>query len=226
MPTRLRTLVLITGWFMSSLALVWWSRATSTPLGLPPAAVFDLQALTRTAAPPLGLPPVPVPDDNPLTAAKIRLGRKLFFDRRLSRNNTMSCAMCHVPEQAFTVNELAQAVGIEGRNLRRNAPTLLNVAYMETQFHDGRETSLETQVISPLLAHNEMANPSMGYLVQKLHRLEEYADLFVQAFQRGPSVETIGQALASYERTLLAAHSPFDRWYYGQQHEALSPLSI
>jgi cytochrome c peroxidase len=114
-------------------------------------------------------------------------------------------------------------VGIEGRNLRRNAPTLLNVAYMETQFHDGRETSLETQVISPLLAHNEMANPSMGYLVQKLHRLEEYADLFVQAFQRGPSVETIGQALASYERTLLAAHSPFDRWYYGQQHEALSP---
>ena len=223
MPTRLRTLVLITGWFMSSLALVWWSRATSTPLGLPPVAVFDLQALARTAAPPLGLPPVPVPDDNPLTAAKIRLGRKLFFDRRLSRNNTMSCAMCHVPEQAFTVNELAQAVGIEGRNLRRNAPTLLNVAYMETQFHDGRETSLETQVISPLLAHNEMANPSMGYLVQKLHRLEEYADLFVQAFQRGPSVETIGQALASYERTLLAAHSPFDRWYYGQQHEALSP---
>src|SRR4030095_370105 len=118
--------------------------------------------------------------------------------------------------------ELAQAVGIEGRNLRRNAPTLLNVAYMETQFHDGRDISLETQVIGPLLAHNEMANPSMGYLVQKLRRLEEYADLFAQAFQRAPSVETIGQALASYERTLLAANSPFDRWYYGKQHEALS----
>jgi cytochrome c peroxidase len=155
--------------------------------------------------------------------AKIRLGRKLFFDRRLSRNNTMSCAMCHVPEQGFTVNELAQAVGIEGRSLRRNAPTLLNVAYMSPLFHDGRETSLETQVISPLLAPNEMANPSMGYLVEKIRQLDDYAGMFAQAFQRGPSVETIGQALASYERTLLAANSPFDRWYYGKQPDALSP---
>jgi cytochrome c peroxidase len=164
-----------------------------------------------------------VPHHNPLTAAKIRLGRTLFFDRRLSHNNTMSCAMCHIPEQGFTMNELAQAVGIEGRSLRRNAPTLLNVAYMETQFHDGREASLETQAVSPLLAHNEMANPSMEHLVQKLRRLEEYTDLFAQAFQHGPSMETIAQALASYERTLLVANSPFDRWYYGKQHEALSP---
>ena len=63
MPTRLRTLVLITGWFMSSLALIWWSRAIGTPLDIPPAVVFDQQALARTATPPLGLPPVPVPDE-------------------------------------------------------------------------------------------------------------------------------------------------------------------
>ena len=208
---------------VSSAVCVWLSHAAEKGAALHGATAFDHQALARAATPPLGLPPVPVPTDNPLTVAKLRLGRKLFFDRRLSFNSTMSCAMCHVPEQGFTVNELAQAVGIAGRSLRRNAPTLFNVAYMRTLFHDGRETSLETQVISPMLARIEMANPSMGYLVEKITRLDDYAVLFEQAFQRGPSVETIGQALASYERTLLAANSPFDRWYYGKQPEALSP---
>jgi cytochrome c peroxidase len=187
------------------------------------ASTFDRQALARVAMPPLGLPAVPIPVDNPLTPAKVSLGRKLFFDRRLSLNNTMSCAMCHVPEQGFGVNELAQAVGLEGRSLRRNSPTLLNVAYMGTLFHDGRDTSLETQVIGPLLERHEMANPSMGYLVAKIARLDDYAGLFEHAFRRRPSVETVGQALASYQRTLISANSPFDRWYYGQQPDALSP---
>jgi cytochrome c peroxidase len=196
------------------------ARNDAPPSG---ASAFDRQALARTVTPPLGLPAVPIPAENPITVAKLRLGRKLLFDRRLSLNNTISCAMCHVPEQGFTVNELAQAVGIEGRSVRRNAPTLLNVAYMRALFHDGRETSLETQIISPMLAHNEMANPSMGYLVEKIKRLDDYARLFQQAFQRGPSVETLGQALASYERSLVSANSPFDRWYYGKQQNALSP---
>jgi cytochrome c peroxidase len=218
-----RTLLTAIGCLVSSLAIGWLSHTTSATLVKQRAATPEPPALARTVTPPLGLAPVPVPDDNPLTVAKIHLGRKLFFDRRLSQNNTMSCAMCHVPEQGFTVNELAQAVGIEGRSLRRNAPTLLNVAYMHSQFHDGRETSLETQVISPFLAHNEMANPSMGHLVEKIRCLDDYTDLFVQAFGRGPGVETLGQALASYERTLLAANAPFDRWYYGTQQDALSP---
>lgn len=186
---------------------------------------FDRQALARILTPPLGLPAVPVPPDNPVTMAKVGLGRKLFFDRRLSLNNTMSCAMCHVPEQGFTVNELAQAVGIEGQSVRRNAPTILNVGYLSTLFHDGRETGLETQIFSPLLARNEMANPSIGLLIEKIRRLDDYATLFEQAFQRGPGVETLGQALASYQRTLLSANSPFDRWYYGKQENALSPAA-
>lgn len=190
---------------------------------VPNVSAFDRQALARAASPPLGLPPLPVPADNPLTVAKIRLGRQLFFDRRLSLNNTMSCAMCHVPRQGFTMNELAQAVGLEGRSLRRNSPSVLNVAYLRSMFHDGRDTSLETQVLGPLLDRHEMANPSLGYLVEKINSLEDYAALFEDAFGRGPSVETIGQALASYQRTLLSANSPFDRWYYGQQPEALSP---
>lgn len=183
---------------------------------------FDARAVARLATPPTGLPPVIVPADNPVTPEKVALGRKLFFDRRLSHNNTISCGMCHVPEQGFTVNELSTAVGIEGRGVRRNSPTVINTAYMETLFHDGRETSLETQVLGPLVAANEMGNPSLGYVVAKISRLTDYAGLFEQAFGRGPSVETLGQAIAAYERTLLSADSPFDRWYYKGKTSAIS----
>jgi cytochrome c peroxidase len=172
--------------------------------------------------PPLGLPPLPVPDDNPLTHGKIALGRKLFFDRRLSLNDTLSCAMCHVPEQGFAHNEMATAVGIEGRTVRRNAPTLLNVGYQQRLFHDGRETRLEQQVWQPLLAHNEMANPAIGAVIDKLKLMPDYAGLFEQAFGRPAGMETVGQALASYLRTLNAAASPFDRWYYAKQADALA----
>src|SRR5215470_13494858 len=99
--------------------------------------------------PPLGLPPVPIPENNPLTPEKITLGRKLFFDRRLSPNDTMSCAMCHVPTQGFTVNETRLAVGMNGQSTKRNPPALYNVAYLQVLFHDGREFTLEDQIISP-----------------------------------------------------------------------------
>lgn len=180
----------------------------------------DLLALLQH--PPLGLPAVPVPEDNPVTDAKIALGRKLFFDRRLSLNNTFSCAMCHIPEQGFTSNEMALAVGIEGRSVRRNAPTLYNVAYLRRLFHDGREYSLEHQTWSPLLAHNMMGNPSFATVIDKLRRIPDYQGLFEAAFEgAGPGMETIGRALASYQRTLLSANSPFDRWYYGKDEQAV-----
>ena len=173
--------------------------------------------------PPLGLPPVPVPADNPLTAKKILLGRKLFFDRRLSINNTFSCAMCHIPEQGFTNNELETAVGVEGRSGKRNTPTIYNVAYFGKIFHDGRESTLEQQVWAPFLARNEMANPSIGYVINKINAIDEYDGLFEEVFHgRGPTMETIGMALASYQRTLNAADSPFDRWFYGKEKNAVS----
>jgi len=182
----------------------------------------DGLAMQRIEKPPLGLPEVPLPDENPPTPAKIRLGRKLFLDRRLSHNGTLSCAMCHIPEQGFTVNETATAVGNEGRSLRRNAPTLLNVAFMETLFHDGRETALETQVISPLLAADEMGNPSIGYLLSRIKRLDDYNGLFEAAFGRGVNIGAVGEALAAYERSLLSANSRFDRWYFGKEGGALT----
>jgi cytochrome c peroxidase len=162
-----------------------------------------------------------VPPDNPLTVEKIALGRKLFFDRRLSHNGTISCGMCHVPEQGFTSNELATAVGIEGRTVRRNSPTVVNAAFFQALFHDGREHSLELQALAPLVAANEMGNPALGIVVDRLRRLPDYAGLFEKAFGRGPGVETIGQAIAAWQRTLIAGDSPFDQWRYGKRVDAI-----
>ncbi len=181
----------------------------------------------RAENPLSGLPPLEVPENNPLTQEKILLGRQLFFDRRLSHNNTLSCAMCHIPEQGFTSQELSVAIGIEGRTLRRNAPTLYNVGFARRLFHDARENLLEQQVWTPLLARNEMANPSVGFVIERLKSMPEYRGKFEQAFHgKGPGMETVGMALASYQRTLNSADSPFDRWYYGGDGNAMAEQAI
>lgn len=181
-----------------------------------------LELFERVRKPPLGLPAVPVPATNPLTPEKIALGRKLFYDRRLSQNGTISCALCHIPEQGFTNNEIATAVGVEGRTVRRNAPTIYNVAYFEHLFHDGREAELEKQVWGPLLARNEMGNPSAGAVLATIRALPDYDGLFESAFGgRGLTRETVGMALASYERTLVSGTSNFDRWLFDAEPEAI-----
>jgi cytochrome c peroxidase len=173
--------------------------------------------------PPLGLPPVPVPTDYPITNEKVQLGKKLFFDRRLSINNTMACAMCHIPEQGFTSHELEKAVGVEGRSMRRNSPTIYNVAYLTKLFHDGREVTLEDQIWGPLLSKNEMAMTSVGHVLKKVNSLSDYDGEFEKAFgEDEANLHNIGQALASYQRTLVSANSPFDRWYYGKEEKAIS----
>ena len=187
---------------------------TTNTTGANPARMLD--------DPLLGLPPPdalpgPVP-----TAAQAALGARLFLDRRLSLNRTLSCAMCHVPGQGFTVNELATAVGIEGRTVKRNAPTLLNVGLLRTLFHDAREYRLEHQVWSPLLAFNEMANPSVGYIIENLERWSDYPQAFRDAFDAEITMESIGAALAAYQRTLMAGGAPFDRWFYGGDEQAVS----
>jgi len=177
--------------------------------------------------PPLGLPKIPVPANNPITEQKIDLGRKLFFDRRLSINNTFSCAICHIPEQGFTNNELEKAVGVEGRLHRRNAPTIYNTAYLKRLFHDGRERSLETLIWGPLLARNEMAMPAMGRVIDRIESLPDYQGLFEQTFDgRQANAVTIGQALANYNRVLVSGNSPFDRWYYGKEDKAIPEPAI
>lgn len=185
--------------------------AAGVPAAAPPAPLAPTS---------LGLPPLPLP---PAAAATVALGRKLFFDRRLSVNNTLSCAMCHVPAQGFTVNELRTAVGMEGVSLRRNAPTLLNVAYVDNVFVDGRAASLEAQALQPLLHPDEMANVDVAAVMLRIESLPDYRAPLRRAFgSTQPTPARIAAALAAFERTLIAAGSAFDRWRYGGDEAALA----
>lgn len=165
----------------------------------------------------LGLPALRSP-----AAAEVALGRKLFFDRRLSVNATLSCAMCHVPAQGFTANELRSSVGMEGVSLRRNAPTLLNVAHVRALFVDGRAASLEEQALQPLVHPDEMANPDIASVLHRIGRMGDYRTLLRRAYRsERPTAERIAKALSAYQRSLIAANSPFDRWRYGGEASAL-----
>jgi cytochrome c peroxidase len=159
----------------------------------------------------LGLPPQPRPD-----AAQVELGRALFFDRSLSVNGTLSCAMCHVPAQGFTVNQIRTAVGMQGASLRRNAPTLLNVSHASPLFLDGRAQSLQQQALQPFTHPAEFANPGMAPVLKRISATPAYRPLLNRAFGRGsePTPSRVATALAAFERSLVAAGSPFDRWRY------------
>lgn len=170
----------------------------------------------------LGLPKLITTAGANLTREKIALGRKLFYDRRLSHTDTISCAICHVPEMGFAHNELSIAVGTEGRSNLRNAPTILNVALLSRFFHDAREHSLENQVWGPLLSHEEMANPSPGYLIKKIKNIPDYDNLFEEAYGEGPSIDTLSKAFSAYQYALMSGNSSFDKWYYGGDRNAIS----
>ena len=170
----------------------------------------------------LGLPKVKLTKGTFLTREKIALGRKMFYDRRLSHTDTISCAICHVAEMGFAHNELKTAVGTEGRSNIRNAPTILNSAFLSRLFHDARETSLENQVWGPLLSHQEMANPSPGYLINKINAIPDYKGTFEEAYGKPASIDTISRAFAAYQYTLLSGNSAFDRWYYAGESNAIS----
>ena len=201
------------------------SADETTTLNGDAAAQKEQAALARIADPPLGLPDVPVPADNPPTAAKISLGRKLFFDERLSHSGKLSCGSCHLPHEGFTINESPTPVGHDGMILRRNAPTLLNVAYQRSFFRDGRQSSLEKQALEPFTVEDELANPSLDVVIDRIRQLPDYAGLFEEAFGEGPSPRTVAHAISTYERTLLAADSAFDRWRYGGQENALDAMA-
>ena len=174
---------------------------------------------------PLGLPPVPIPADNPPTLQTIALGRKLFYDFTLSKDNTVSCASCHNPKIGFT-DGLAIARGFRGALGTRNAPTLLNTAYSPVQFWDGRAPSLEAQSADPMAAASEM-NQTHDVSVSKLEADPAYRQEFAQAFGPGPiDLLRIQKSLASFERTLLSGDSAFDKYQYGGDKQALSPAAI
>lgn len=174
---------------------------------------------------PLGLPPVPIPHDNPETAAGIALGRKLFYDPRLSRDNSVACASCHNPLLGFSDGRKHSA-GIGGKIGKRNAPTVLNAAYLTTQFWDGRASTLEEQAASPIANPIEM-DGGHEVCATKLDAVAEYKIAFQEAFGAGPAtLSKVTNALASFERTLISGNSPFDRYEFGGDKTALSPAAI
>jgi cytochrome c peroxidase len=175
-------------------------------------------------AAPLGLPPVPVPADNPPTAETIALGRKLYYDTRLSVDNTVSCASCHDPKFGFSDGKKF-STGVQNKTGTRNSPTVFNAAYYDRQFWDGRAPSLEKQAEGPVENPVEMAHTLAG-AVQKLSADPETVKEFEAAFGPGPiTVDKMTKAIAAFERTIVSANSPFDRFYFGGDKRALSPAA-
>lgn len=158
-----------------------------------------------------------IPPDNPMTAEKIELGQLLFFDQRLSVDDTVSCATCHAPELGFTDGRKA-SIGVRGQVTTRNAPTIINRAFSAAQFWDGRAPSLEAQVRMPLLNSVEMGMPSPEAMVAKLSRIAGYQPLFQRAFGAAAiNLDRLSQAIAAFERTALSGDSPFDRFQAGDK---------
>jgi cytochrome c peroxidase len=183
----------------------------------------ETQTTASPPAPPLGLPPVPWPADNPYSAAKVELGRDLFFDPRVSSDGKVSCATCHPPEHAFAGGD-SPPMGVTGTPLRRRAPTIINRAYGRSQFVDGRAASLEAQVTGPLTAKDEMGN-TLPAATSAVSNIAGYGPLFEQAFgDRKVTIDRIAKAIATFERTILSGNSPYDRFISGDK-QALSPAA-
>lgn len=175
--------------------------------------------------PPLGLPVLPIPADNQPTAETIALGRRLFYDNRLSKDNTVSCASCHNPKLGFA-DGMQISRGVGGMTGVRNAPTVVNAAYLPLQFWDGRALSLEQQAASPIMDPVEM-NQTHEVSLSKLSRDGQYGELFQKAFgTKTITLTRVESALASFERTILSGDSAFDRYAFGGDRTALSPAQI
>ena len=163
-----------------------------------------------------------VPAGNPVTAEKVALGEALYFDKGLSADGTVSCATCHDPATAFA-ERATVSTGVGGSVGKRNAPTVLNVAFGVEFFWDGRVRSLEAQVKQPLVNPAEMGAQSYADVVGRVAAKPEYQRQFRQVFGgAGVTIDTIAQAIAAYERTQLSGNSPFDRFIAGDK----SSLSI
>ena len=165
---------------------------------------------------PLGLKPdsFRIPKDNPLTDDKIDLGRLLFFDARLSANDSVACVTCHVPEKAFTDNSRV-STGINGRQGTRNAPTVINRIAGSEQFRDGRAATLEEQAKGPLISPIEMGMPDYEAVINKVKNIAGYRVLFERAFDREPTIDDLARAIASFERTIVSGNSRWDQYLAG-----------
>ena len=189
-----------------------WRRHAIASLFLAAAAGI---ALSANAAEPLGLKPVKVPKDNPQTPEKIELGKQLYFDKRLSKDDTVSCASCHDPKFGFSNGERF-ATGVGGAKGGRSAPSVINSAYYRQQFWDGRAASLEEQALGPIANPIEMALP-VEDAVAKLNKIGGYKSSFQKVFGTDVTADGIAKAIAAYERTVLSGNAPYDKFKAGDE---------
>jgi cytochrome c peroxidase len=159
---------------------------------------------------------IPFPKENPYTAEKVELGKKLYFDTRLSGAKLLSCASCHNPAYAWA-DGLPKGVGHLMKELGRRSPTIVNAAYGQIFMWDGRMPTLEQQALGPIQADVEMALP-LDELLRRLNDIAEYKPLFEAAFPgQGLSSENLAKAIATYERTVVSGRAPFDAWIDGNE---------
>lgn len=171
-------------------------------------AAFELK-------PPLGLPEVPIPKDNPMTAEKVALGKMLYFDKRVSKDETISCATCHDPKLGWT-ERTATSTGIDKQVGGRNSPTVINSAYAPAQFWDGREPSLEAQAVGPVGNPIEMGHTMAG-VVARFNKIPAYKEQFQKVFGTDVTEEGFAKAVAAFERTVLSGNSPYDKFKAGDK---------
>jgi cytochrome c peroxidase len=167
---------------------------------------------------------IPVPAYNPQTPAKVELGKKLFFDRRLSGDGTMSCATCHDPNQGYS-DGLEISLNYPTTRNWRNSPTLIGVAFQKHLFHDGRSASLEDQALFPMMSAFEM-NQNLDFMEEEIRTVPEYVAEFTEVFGSDDVTrERIAMAIAAFERTLVSRDAPLDRFLNGDT-AALSPEAL
>jgi len=215
--TRLTLFVMVfLGLFLLAAFAYLPAKVQSAP---PHSAIMPVGKAVEIKAP-LGLPPVPIPPDNPPTEETIALGRRLYYDPQLSLDATISCASCHAPQFAFSDNR-PFSEGVGGKLGTRHSPTVINSAYNSLQFWDGRAPSLEEQAKGPMANPVEMAH-SLDGVVKRLQSDPKYPELFKKAWGTDQiTIDIVVKSIASFERTVIAGDSPFDRFYYGHDSKAL-----
>lgn len=211
-PAVLAAVVLIQVGILSAVAYTASDQSRMAPV-IGPEILDSMKVLPGGLG---ALPAVSVPADNAATAAKIELGKRLFFEKRLSGDASTSCATCHAPEKAFT-DGLIRSRGIKGTALKRNSPTVLNAAYNTAQFWDGRAATLDEQCKGPLLSPDEMNMASEEQIVERLNAIPGYRKDFQEVFGGTPSLNFVVKAISAFERTLVTPDSRFDRYASGDK---------
>jgi len=163
-----------------------------------------------------------IPADNPLTKDKVELGRLLFFDKRLSKNNTIACASCHMASHAFTDGQKV-STGIHGLKGGRSAPVSFNRLFSKTQFWDGRAATLEEQSVGPFVSPVEHGFADHDEMIAKMKKVPGYRKRFKDVFGTDVTIGGVGKAIASFQRTVLSGNSPADRFDLGGDEKAISP---